>query len=109
MTLELSREQFRSMILYDWKIGLTDKEIHGRLVQLSNFSIEDAAHSDHSSTAVTEETFNTVPAIIEDDSHWIYEWIEDTLSIISSAVISIILVCLKFYRVLCSMSALSTH
>ena len=105
MTLELSREQFRSMILYDWKIGLTDKEIHGRLVQLSNFSIEDAAHSDRPLNAVTEETFNAVSAIIEDDSHWTYERIEDTLSIISSAIISINLVCLKFYKVLCSMSA----
>ena len=33
MSVQLSREQFRTMILYDWKIGLTYKESHARLVQ----------------------------------------------------------------------------
>ena len=33
MSFKLSREQFRTMILYDWKIGLTYKDCHARLVQ----------------------------------------------------------------------------
>jgi hypothetical protein len=33
MSFQLSREQFRTMILYDWKIGLTYKESHNPLVQ----------------------------------------------------------------------------
>jgi hypothetical protein len=89
MTFELSREQFRTMILYNWKIGLTYKESHARLVQArgnqapsvrtvlnwfhefrqSNFSVEDAIHLNHSPTAVTEETFNAVPAVSEDYSN----------------------------------------
>ena len=28
MAIELSREQFRTMILYDWKIGLNYRESH---------------------------------------------------------------------------------
>ena len=33
MSFQLSREQFRTMILYDWKIALTYKDCHARLVQ----------------------------------------------------------------------------
>ena len=33
MTFQLSPQQFRTMILYDWKIGLTYKDCHARLVQ----------------------------------------------------------------------------
>ncbi|CAF2740850.1 unnamed protein product [Rotaria sp. Silwood2] len=33
MSFQLSREQFRTMILYDWKIDLTYKDSHARLVQ----------------------------------------------------------------------------
>ena len=33
MNVKLSREQFRTMILYDWKIGLSYKESHTRLVE----------------------------------------------------------------------------
>ena len=33
MTFQLSREQFRTMILYDWKIALTYKDCHPHLVQ----------------------------------------------------------------------------
>ncbi len=65
MSFQLSREQFRTMILYDWKIGLTYKDSHARLVQAwgdqvpsdrtvlnwfhefqrNNLSVEDAARS----------------------------------------------------------------
>ena len=33
ISFELSHEKFRTMILYDWKIGLTYKDCHARLVQ----------------------------------------------------------------------------
>ena len=33
MSFQRSPEQFRTMILYDWKIGLTYKDCHARLVQ----------------------------------------------------------------------------
>ena len=33
MSFELSSDQFCKMILYDWKIALTYKECHARLVQ----------------------------------------------------------------------------
>ncbi len=42
MTFELSREQFGTLVLYDWKINLTCKEIHACLVQ----AWEDKAPSD---------------------------------------------------------------
>ena len=32
MAIELSREQFRTMILYDWRIGLNYKKNHAHLV-----------------------------------------------------------------------------
>ena len=33
ISFELSHEQFRTMTFYDWKIGLTYKDCHVRLVQ----------------------------------------------------------------------------
>jgi hypothetical protein len=89
MDFHPSNEQFRAMVLYDLKIGLTYKDSHVRLVQAwgdkapsdstvlnwfhefqqGNFSIEDAVHLDHSPTDVTEETFNAVPTVIDDDSN----------------------------------------
>ena len=33
MTFQFSREQFRTMIFYDWKIALIYKDSHARLVQ----------------------------------------------------------------------------
>jgi hypothetical protein len=80
MSFHISDEKFRSMVLYDWKIGLTYKDSHARLVQAwgdqapsdrtildwihefeqSNFSIENLVYLERSSTVVTEETFNSV-------------------------------------------------
>ena len=34
MSFELSRDQFRAMIFYEWKIGLTYKDYHAHLVQV---------------------------------------------------------------------------
>jgi HTH domain in Mos1 transposase len=110
MSFELSREQFRTMILYDWKIGLTYKESHVRLVQAwrdqapsdrtvlnwfhefqqGNYNVEDADRPGRPRTAVTEETISAVQSIIENDPHSTYQQIEDILGIGSSAVNSII-------------------
>ena len=108
--VELSREQFRTMILYDWKTGLTCKESHTRLVtawgdqapsdrtvlnwfheyQQGNLKIEDHPRSGRPRTAVTEEIIDAVRAIIEEDPHSIYQQIQHILGISSGSVNSII-------------------
>ncbi|CAF4838885.1 unnamed protein product [Rotaria sp. Silwood2] len=80
MSFQLSREQFRTMILYDWKIGLTYKDSHARLVQArekqapsahtvfnwfrefqrDNFSVQDAPRSGRPSRSVNEQTIDAV-------------------------------------------------
>ncbi|CAF4608607.1 unnamed protein product, partial [Rotaria sp. Silwood2] len=110
MSFQLSREQFRTMILYDWKIGLTYKDSHGRLVQAwgeqapsdhtvfnwlrefqrDNFIVKDAPRSGHPSTSVNEQTIDAVRKIIEDDPHSTYQQIENILGISSTAINSII-------------------
>ena len=92
MTFQLSPEQFRTMILYDWKTALTYKDCHACLVQAwgsnapshhtvfnwfrqfqrNKFSVEDAPCSGRPSTSLTEQTINAVRKIIEDDSHSTY-------------------------------------
>ena len=92
MNFELSLEQFRAMILYDWKIGLTYKGCHARLVQAwweqapshhtvfnwflefqrNKFSVQDAPRSDRPSIPVTEQIIDAVRKIIEDDPHLTY-------------------------------------
>ncbi|CAF1459969.1 unnamed protein product [Didymodactylos carnosus] len=119
MNFELSREQFRTMILYDWKTGLTHNGSHVPLVQAwedqapsdrtvrdwyhefdrSNFSVEDAARSGRPRTAINEETIDAVRSIIEDDPHSTYEQIEHTLGIGSSAVNSIIHEYVKLHKI----------
>ncbi|CAF3439551.1 unnamed protein product, partial [Rotaria sp. Silwood2] len=91
MSFQLSCKQFRTMILYDWKIGLTYKGSHVRLVQTwgggeqvpsdhtvfnwfrefqrDNFSVQDAPRSGRPSTSVNEQTIDAVRKIIEDDPH----------------------------------------
>ncbi|CAF4561397.1 unnamed protein product [Rotaria sp. Silwood2] len=92
MSFQLSREQFRTMILYDWKIGLTYRDSHVCLVQAwgeqapsdhtvfsgfrefqrDNFSVQDVPRSGRPSTSVNEQTINAVRKIIEDDPHSTY-------------------------------------
>ena len=110
MSFQLSLERFRTIILYDWKIGLTYKDCHASLVQawggvmhlpttvfncfrefqLNKFSVHDAPRSDRPSTSVTEQTIDVVRKIIEDDPHSIYQQIEVILGISSTTVNSII-------------------
>ncbi len=119
MSFQLSREQFRIMILYDWKIGLTYKDSHARLVQAwgnqlpsdravlnwfhefqrNNFSVEDAAHPGRPRTSVNEQTIDAVRAIIEDDPHSTYEQIDYVLGIRSPEINSIIHDYLKLHKV----------
>ncbi|CAF3150738.1 unnamed protein product, partial [Rotaria sp. Silwood2] len=99
MSFQLSREQFRTRILYDWKIGLTYKDSHARLVQAwekqapsahtvfnwfrefqrDNFSVQDAPRSGRPSRSVNEQTIDAVRKIIEDDPHSTYQQIENIL------------------------------
>ena len=94
------------MILYNWKIGLTYKDCHARLVQawVSNvsshhtvfncfrqfqrnkFSVQDAPRSDRSSTSVTQQTIDARRKIIEDDPHSTYQQIEAILGISSTTI-----------------------
>ena len=105
MSFELSREHFRTMILYDWKIALTYKDCHALLVQApsdhtvfnyfrefqrNKFSAQDAPRSGRPSTSVTEQTIDAVQKIIEDDPHSMYQQIEAILGISSKAINSII-------------------
>ena len=98
------------MILYDWKIGLTYKDCHVRLVQAwgsdaasdrtvfnsfrefqrNKFSVQDAPRSDRPSTSVTEQTIDAVRKIIEDDLHSTYQQTEVILGISSTPINSII-------------------
>jgi histone-lysine N-methyltransferase SETMAR len=119
MSFQLSREQFRTMILYDWKIGLTYNDSHARLVQAwgdqapcdttvlrwfhefqrNNFSVEDAARPGRPRTSVNEQTIDAVRTIIENDPHSTYKQIEDILGIHSPAIYSIIHDYLKLRKV----------
>ena len=106
MSLQLSCEQFRTVILYDWKIGLTYKDCHARLVQAwgsnafshhkvfncfrqfqrNKFSVQDAPRSGRSSTSVTQQTIDARRKIIEDDPHSTYQQIEAILGISSTTI-----------------------
>ena len=110
MSFQLSCEQFRTMIFYDWKIALTYKDCHARLVQpwgsnapsdqtafncfcqfqRNKFTVQDAPRSGRSSTSVTQQTIDAVRKITEDDLHSTYQQIEAILSISSMAINSII-------------------
>ena len=98
------------MILHDWKIGLTYKDYHARLVQAwginassdhtvfiwfrefqhNKFSVQHTPRSGRPSTSVTEQTIDAVQKIIEDDSHSTYQQIEAILGISSTTINSIV-------------------
>ena len=119
MTVELSREQLRTMVLYDWKIGLTYRESHARLVmtwgdqapsdrtvlnwfheyQRGNLKVEDDPRPDRPRTSVNEQMIDAVRVIIEDDPHSTNQQIGVTLGISSSSINSIIHDRLNFRKV----------
>ena len=94
------------MILYDWKIALTYKDCHARLVQawgsnapshhtVSNwfrqfqrnkFCVQHAPRSGRPSTSLTEQTIHARRKIIEDDPHLTYQQIEAILGISFTAI-----------------------
>ena len=110
MAFELSREQFRTMILYDWKIGLDYKESHARLIaawgdqapsdrtvlnwfheyERGKLDVSDAPRPGRPRTAVTDEMIGAVRLLIEDDPHMTYQQIECSLEISSPAIYSIL-------------------
>jgi hypothetical protein len=89
MAFELSREQFRTMILYDWKIGLQYRESHASLVaawgdqapsdrtvlnwfhdyKRGKLDVSDAPRPGRPRIAVTDEMIDAVRLLIEDDPH----------------------------------------
>ena len=109
IAIELSREQFRTMILYDWKIGLNYRESHARLVaawgdqapsdrtvfnwfhecECEKLDVFDSSHSGRPCTAVTDEMIHAVRLMVDDDSHVTYQQIEFFLEINSPAIYSI--------------------
>jgi histone-lysine N-methyltransferase SETMAR len=119
MALELSREQFRTMILYGWKIGLNYRESHARLVaawgdqassdrtvlnwfheyERGKLDVSDAPRSGRPRTAVSDEMIDAVRLLIEDDPHTTYQQIECSLEISSPAICSILHDHLKLRRV----------
>ena len=119
MIFELSREPFRTIILYDWKIGLTYKGSHAPFdtgmgdqaasdrtvfnwfheLQRGNYSTEDATRSGRPRATVNEEIIDAVRTLIENDSHSTVQQIKDILGIGSSAVDSIIHDYLKLRKV----------
>ena len=110
MSFRLSSQQFRTMIFYDWKISLTYKDCHTRLVQAwweqltfrphslnysrefqhNKFNVQDAPCSGRPSTSVAEQTIDVVRKLIEDDPHSTYQQIETMLGISSTPINSII-------------------
>ena len=112
MSFQLSPEQFRTMIFYDWKIALTYKDCHTCLVQAwgggsnapsdhtvfncfhefqrNQFTLQHAPRPDRPSTSVTEHTIDAVRKIIEEDLHSTYQQRELILGISSMAISSII-------------------
>ena len=101
MSFQLSCGQFRTMILYDWKIDLTFKNCHACLVQApsdhtvfncfhefqrNKFSVQDVPRSDRPSTSLTEQIIDAARKIIEDDPHSTYQQIEAILGISSTPI-----------------------
>lgn len=99
MTHELSREQFCTMILYDWKIGLNYKESHARSVatwgaqapsdrtvlnwfyeyERGKLDVSDSPRSGGLQSAVTDEMIAAIQLMIDEDPHVTYQQIEDSL------------------------------
>lgn len=108
--MELSREAFRSMIYYDFRVGLSDKDCHERLClvfgdeapsymsvfrwykefQRGRTSLHDEHREGRPRTAVTPENVATVKVMIEADNRYTYSEIEKTLGIEASAVYNIL-------------------
>ena len=113
--MELTREHFRAMIFYDYKVGLTGEESFARLSQAfgdstvsratvfnwfrefrcGRASLDDDPRSGRPPSAITQENVAAVQQLVNDDPHVTYEMIEDILDIGSPAVMEILHECLE--------------
>lgn len=108
--MELSRQQYRLLMLYDFKRGLTVSQCHQNLVEAfgdpspsehtvkrwfhefrqGNFTLEDEPRSGRPNEAVTPENIRLVEELIKEFRNITYEEIEMALGIGSHAVHSIL-------------------
>ena len=108
--MELEREHFRAMILYDLKCGLNESQTLERLTQafgdlaplratvISWFaeskrgrtSLKDEERSGRPTSVVTEENISAVEALIKEDLRRTYKDIEGALGISSPSVSTIL-------------------
>lgn len=108
--MELSREHFRAMIFYDFKLNLTEQQSHDRLrlafvdeapsystvfrwfaeFNRGRSSLSDEHREGRPSTAVTTENIDAVRNMIETDRHVTYHEIQASLGIGASQVHSIL-------------------
>ena len=99
--MELTRENFRSMIYYDFRCGLSQKQSIARLFSafgdeapskstvqrwfadfnLGRSSLSHASGPGRPKTAMTQENIDAVCKLILEDRHVTYEQIETTLGI----------------------------
>ena len=108
--MELEREYFRAMILYDFKCGLNESQTLERLTQAfgdlapsratvfrcfaeckrGQTSLKDKERSGRPTSVVTEENISAVEALIKADPHRTYKDIEGALGISLPSVSTIL-------------------
>jgi len=104
--MELTRENFRSMIYYDFRSGLTQQQSIARLVSAfgdeapskasvynwfaefkrGRSTLSHASGAGRPKTAVTQENIDAVQKLIEEDRHVTYQEIQTSLGIGGSQV-----------------------
>ena len=108
--MELERENFRAMILYDFKCSLNESQTLERLTQAlwdlvpshatvfrwfaefkrGQTSIKDEERSGRPTSVVSEENISAMEALIKEDPHHTYKDIEGALGISSPSVSTIL-------------------
>ena len=108
--MELEREHFRAMILYDFKCSLNESQTLERLTQTfgdlapsratvfcwfaefkrGRISLKDEERSGRPTSVMTEENISTVEALIKEDPRHTYKGIEGALGISSPSVSTIL-------------------
>ena len=105
--MELEREHFRAMILYDFKSGLNESQTLERLTQAfgnlapsraivfrwfpefktGRTSLEDEERSGRPTSVVTEENFSAVESLTKDDPHRNYKDIVGVKLLLAKALL----------------------